>query len=217
MKTINTTGKSWPGPMMVVKPEVDRGETELEVLLDNPVSASNIMNFLESRGFGVKLRDDEGTITITARKGEPLRAVAFKKQPEIQVIETQAAPRPKAAPLPILLSDPSGTFSVLITRLALGGDQKLGETLMKSFLGSLPKMERPPLVVALINEGVNLALFDSSSCEHLKNIEKRGASILICGVSADNFNIVNQIGAGSISNMFEIIEALNKTDKTMIL
>ena len=88
---------------------------------------------------------------------------------------------------------------------------------MKSFLGVLPQMDPPPLAVALINDGVKLALYDSSSCDHLKNMEKKGVSILVCGTCVNHFNVMDQIGAGSISNMFEIVETLNRAGKIMTI
>ena len=219
MKTINAKGNICPDPVARTKTETDRGETELEVLLDNPVSASNVMRFLESNGFGVQLKDDEGTITISARKGEqPPKAVAFKRQTADYAVEAQPVPIPQTAPLnSIPLPERSGTFSVLITNHSLGRDPELGEALMKNFLAALPQMERPPLAVALVSEGVKLALYDSSSCDHLKSLEKRGVTILVCGTSANYFNIMDQIGAGSISNMFEMVETLNKAGKVMTL
>ena len=214
--------------MEMVQPEVDRGETELDVLLDNPISASNVMKFLELQGFGVQLRDDEGAITISARKKElTSKAATSNKQP--------AAPAQEALPLGLPLALPlvkpqtaalfqktapepsSETFSVLITGHVPGSDRELGEALMKSFLSALSQTQNPPLVVALVNEGVKLALYDLSSCEHLKILEKKGVSVLICGTSANYFNITDQIGAGAISNMSEIIEALNKAGKIMTL
>jgi len=217
MKTINAKGKGLD-PVMMVKMALDRGDTELEVLLDDPVSASNVVRFIENRGFCVSLKDDEGAISISARKTEQsIKAAAFKKNSEDPASETQYA-GPQEAPLhPSLVPESPGTFSVLITCLALGRDQALGEALMKGFLGALSKMERPPLVVALMSEGVKLTLYDSSHCDHLKNLEKKGASILICGTSANYFNITDQIGVGSISNMCGIIEALNKADKIMTI
>ena len=219
MKTVNAKGKTCPEPTAMTKAEVARGETELEVLLDNPFSASSVMRFLESNGFAVQLKDDDGAITISARKkDQPPKAVTFKKQPDASIQEADAGCVPQAAaryPIPPP-EPPSGTFSVLITGPVLGHGE-LGEALMKSFLGALPKMERPPLAVALVNDGVKLALYDSSSCDHLKNLEKKGVSILICGTCVNHFNIMDQVGAGSISHMFEIVETLNKADKIMTL
>jgi len=217
MKTINAMGNV-PEPVAMIKDEVSRGEAELEVLLDNPASASDVVRFLENNGFGVQLQDDEGAITISARKDDqPPKTVTFKKQPAGPAHEAQTVPAQTAPPCPVQTSEPSGTFSVLITCLDIGHDRELGEMLMKGFLGALAQMQSPPVAVALMNEGVKLALYDSSTCDHLKSLEKKGVSILICGMCVNHFNIMDQIGAGSISNMFEIIEFLNKAGKTITL
>jgi len=208
MKTVNAKGKVCPEPAAMAKAEVDRGETELEVLLDNPISASNVMRFFESNGFSVQLKDDEGAITISARKGaQPSKTAAFKKQPD--------APAPAIQPNFAPQNTEGRTLSVLITGQAL--DRELGPALMKSFLGALSQMKPPPMAVALMYDGVKLALYDSSSCDHLKNLEKKGVSVLVCGTSADHFNILGEIGAGSISGMLEIVEILNRADKVMTI
>jgi len=225
-KAINAKNAACPDPLELVKAEISRGGTEFEILLDNPVSASSVMRFLEKNNFGVQLKDDEGTITISARKKEqPLTSPALKKQPDIQpktqenqeqAEETQTAPKPRDAEK--IFKTPAA-FSVLITSNALGagGSSELGETLMKNFLNELQQMEQPPAAVALMNGGVKLALYDSSACDHLKNLEKRGTSILVNGTCANYFNILDQIGAGSISNMPEIIDTLNRADKIMTI
>jgi intracellular sulfur oxidation DsrE/DsrF family protein len=87
---------------------------------------------------------------------------------------------------------------------------------MKSFLGTLAQASAP-LAVALMNEGVKLALYDSSSCDHLKALAEKGIVVLVCGTCVNHFQIADQIGAGVVSNMFEIVESLNKADKIITL
>jgi selenium metabolism protein YedF len=193
---------------------VDQGEREFEVLLDNPVSASNVMRFLEGQGFGVQLRDDEGMLTIAARLGGEEKAPKTQSTaPGPSKPESQARARSAASSDPA----PRETFSVLITARTLGrSDQDLGEILMKSFLGILAQGSAPA-TVALMNEGVKLALYDSSSCDHLKTLAEKGVLILVCGTCVNHFQIADQIGAGIVSNMFEILESLNKADKVITL
>jgi intracellular sulfur oxidation DsrE/DsrF family protein len=87
---------------------------------------------------------------------------------------------------------------------------------MKSFLGTLAQGDAP-VTVALANEGVKLALYDSSSCDHLKTLATKGVVVLVCGTCVNHFQIADQIGAGIVSNMFEIVESLNKADKVITL
>lgn len=209
MKTINARGKPCPEPVTMTKAIVDQGEKELTVLLDNPTSASNVKRFLESRGYGVRLKDDEGMLAIEALKKNEDPGQAAQTPLKVALAEPPAVPAGKAS---------AQTFSVLLSARTLGrDDEQLGEILIKSFLGALAQMDVPPVAVALMNEGVRLALYDSSSCDHLKNLEKKGVVVLVCGTCVNHFDLGDQIGVGSISNMFEILEALNKADKIMTL
>ena len=121
-----------------------------------------------------------------------------------------------AAPMPV--PRPVEGMAVLITGKTLGqSDEELGEILVKGFLGALSQLDVPPRTVALINEGVKLALFDSSSCDHLKNLERKGTNILVCGTCVNHFGIVDSVGVGVISNMLEIVEALNGAGRILSL
>jgi selenium metabolism protein YedF len=233
MKTIDARGMTCPEPVTLTKAQVDRGETELEILLDNPVAASDVRRFLENNGFAVQLKDDDGMLTISGRfrRMEKQAEQASSKSlqgkgavsgsadaasngdvPRRDTPENGVQPQPSSFPVP------KATFSVLFTRRNLGQeDRKLGEVLMKSFLGTLSQLNNPPVTVALMNEGVKLAVYDSSSCDHLKSLERRGAVILVCGTCVHHFQIADRIGVGTISSMFEILEALNGADKIMTL
>ncbi len=201
MITVNALGKPCPEPVTLTKAALGKGAEELEVLVDNPVSATNVKRFLESRDFQVLLQDDDGRLKLTASKKTPPPA------------EAPLPPAPIPAPTSVSVPSPEGGdgLAVLIAGKTLGrNDEELGEILMKGFLSTLSQLEVPPKAVALMNEGVKLALFDSSACDHLKNLEKKGTSVLVCGTCTNHFGISDSVGTGTISNMFEIVETLNK-------
>ena len=202
MITVNALGKTCPEPVTMTKAALEKGAEELEVLVDNPISATNVKRFLEGREFQVLLQDDDGRLKLTASKKTP----------------SPAAPTPAPAPAPSPAMPPASGdgLAVLITGKTLGrNDEELGEILIKGFLGTLSQLEVPPRTLALMNEGVKLALFDSSSCDHLKNLEKKGTDILVCGTCTNHFGITDSVGAGTISNMFEILESLNRAQKIL--
>ena len=191
MAKIDARGRSCPQPVMMTKNVVDAGEREVEVLIDNAISASNVQRFLEKNGFHVQIMDDDGTITLRGVKRDGSRPAS--------------SPAPQATVSQGKLQD----SAVLITRKTLGGsDPELGEVLMKGFLGTLSQMETPPSLLALMNEGVKLAVRDTSSCDHLAALGKKGVRILVCGTCTNHFGITVEIGTGTISNMFEITEGL---------
>lgn len=210
MIVVNATGRACPESVAMTRAALDKGAEELEVLVDNPQAATNVKRFLEDRGFRVLLQDDDGRLKLTAgRKTEP--SVSASQAPAPQV----PAPVP-VAPMPV--PRPAEGLAVLITGKTLGrSDEELGEILVRGFLSAFSQLDVPPRTVALINEGVKLALFDSSSCDHLKNLERKGTNILVCGTCVNHFGITDSVGAGVISTMFEIVEALNGSGRILSL
>ncbi|MDR2527710.1 MAG: hypothetical protein LBD04_01650 [Synergistaceae bacterium] len=135
----------------------------------------------------------------------------------IQEVTQQEDVQPQTAQRSEFPYVPASPFSVLITRSTLGQSEPPGGALMRSFLAALSGLSQPPAVVALMNEAVLLTLYDSSSCDHLKNLEKKGSSVLISGFCADHFQIAEKIGVGTLTNTTEITEALSRSGKVITL
>lgn len=195
MITVNAMGKACPEPVIMTKAALEQGASELEILVDNAVAVSNVTRLLEGKGFRVEAQGGGSTFRLTARRTE------------------DGAMGASASDAPVR---GGARLAVLITGKTLGReDQELGEVLIKGFLGTLPKLGTPPATVALMNEGVKLALPEASTCDHLKDLERAGTNILVCGTCTNHFGITDRVGVGTISNMFEILEAVTGADKTL--
>ena len=193
MITVNAVGKACPEPVIMTRAAVEKGAVELEVLVDNTVAVSNVTRFLEGQGFRVQHQENGGEFKLTARR-------------EGAAVSAGSAPRPQG----------KARLAVLIAGKTLGReDKELGEVLIKGFLGTLSKLETPPAVLALMNEGVKLALPDASTCDHLKDLERAGTKILVCGTCTNHFGVTERVGVGTVSNMFEILEAVTGADKVL--
>ena len=193
MITVNAVGKACPEPVIMTRAAVEKGATELEVLVDNAVAVSNVTRFLEGQGFRVQHQENGGEFKLTARR-------------EGAAVSAGSAPRPQG----------KARLAVLVAGKTLGReDKELGEVLIKGFLGTLSKLETPPAVLALMNEGVKLALPDASTCDHLKDLEGTGTKILVCGTCTNHFGVTERVGVGTVSNMFEILEAVTGADKVL--
>lgn len=193
MITVNAVGKACPEPVIMTRAAVEKGAVELEVLVDNAVAVSNVTRFLEGQGFRVQHQENGGEFKLTARR-------------EGAAVSAGSAPRPQG----------KARLAVLIAGKTLGReDKELGEVLIKGFLGTLSKLETPPAVLALMNEGVKLALPDASTCDHLKDLERAGTKILVCGTCTNHFGVTERVGVGTVSNMFEILEAVTGADKVL--
>lgn len=188
---VNAMGKLCPKPVIMTKAEIEKGATELEVLVDNDIAVSNVTRLLEGKGFSVEL----------SRNGNE-RKLTAKKTGKCEV--TASAPREKL-------------LAVLVAHDVLGGnDKELGEVLMKAFLGCISKLSHRPAVMAFMNEGVKLVLKDSSACDYIKELENSGTKILVCGTCTTHFDITDRVAVGTISNMFEIMEMITGADNTLI-
>ena len=179
-----------PKPVLLVKEEADKGTEAIRACVDNEVAAGNVTRFFESRGYEASREDRAEGIYITGKKsGGP--ATALKSEPRTAILFT---------------SDKIGAPS-----------DGLGEVLMKAYLGTLSKSATPPSVIALMNEGVKMGLPEASAFDTLRELETMGTKILICGTCTKHFGITEAITIGTISNMFEISEAVFGTDKPIVL
>ncbi|MCD7876964.1 MAG: sulfurtransferase-like selenium metabolism protein YedF [Cloacibacillus porcorum] len=180
-----------PKPVLLVKEEADKGTAQIRACVDNEVAAGNVTRFFESRGYTASRKDGAEGIYITGQKsGE---AAAVQKNGE-------------------------GRTAILFTSDKIGAPSDgLGEVLMKAYIGTLTKTTTPPSAVALMNEGVKMALPEASTLDTLKELEAAGTKILICGTCTKHFGITDQITIGTISNMFEISEAVFGADKPIVL
>ena len=191
MLVVNAMGKLCPEPVIMTKEEVEKGATELQVLVDNDIAVSNVTRLLNGKGFSVEVERSGNERRLTARKTASGGAV-----PEL--------PRDKM-------------LAVLVAHDVLGGnDHELGEVLMKAFLGCISKLSHQPAVMAFMNEGVKLVLPESSAVDYIKDLEKAGTKILVCGTCTTHFNITDKVAVGTISNMFEIMEMVTGADNTLI-
>ena len=93
------------------------------------------------------------------------------------------------------------------------GDDDLGDILMQSFINTLVKLDPLPSTIILYNSAVLLCTKNSAVIDSLNTLEEKGIKILICGTCADFYNVREDISTGTISNMYTIMETLNKSDK----
>ena len=188
---VNAMGKLCPEPVIMTKAEIEKGASEIEVLVDNDIAVSNVTRLLEGKGFSVEVSRSGNERRLKARKTESGMVPAPSKRDEL--------------------------LAILVTHDVLGGnDRELGEVLMKAFLGCISKLSRQPAVMAFMNEGVKLVLPESSACEYIRELEKNGTRVLVCGTCTNHFDITDKIAAGTISNMFEIMEMITGADNTLI-
>jgi selenium metabolism protein YedF len=97
------------------------------------------------------------------------------------------------------------------------GDDGLGRRLMIKFVQQLGALSPHPSVVAFYNAGVNLLTPASPVADAFKALESEGVEIIACGTCLDHYQIRGQIAAGRISDMREIVAAMNAAGKVIVV
>lgn len=201
MEKIDARGKACPQPVLLAKQAVDRGIEIIEVLVDGKIPLENVTKFFKSQGYRTENGEGpEGSLFVRGFK---------ETSAEARSAEPIACETPRVA---------GEDYALLLLSRTIGHESvELGELLMKSFLGTLVQRSVLPKTIALMNGGVLLALPENSESDTLKELEAKGVSILVCGTCTKHFGITERVCVGTISNMFEITEAIFSSSKPLVL
>ena len=121
--------------------------------------------------------------------------------------------QPRSAPAP-----PTGAKKIMVmcaTDRIGYGDDTLGLKLMVNFLRTLKEMGDELWRLVLVNNGVKLAIDGSEVLEDLKNYEKEGIKILVCGTCLDHFSLLERKQVGETTNMLDIVTAMQLADQVI--
>ena len=189
MEYLDLCGMTCPAPVVETKRVLESKDAqELEIILDDAAAFENVKRFLGSRGFEVK-GEQEGTryrIHGTAGKAEDSTLINTEK------------------------------VLVYIDGETMGrGNDELGGVLMRSFLNTLKELEVLPWKIVFLNGGVKLVSEDSPYLSIIKDLEGRGIEMLSCGTCLDYFHLKEKIGAGRITNMFEILSSCAEANRVI--
>ena len=96
-----------------------------------------------------------------------------------------------------------------------GEDRQLGSLLMQKYLHTLSGHRIKPKSILLMNDGVRMVVKDSPVLEELKLLSGQGIDILACGTCLDRFGLTGKVAVGTVSNMYDITDAMLKAGKVI--
>lgn len=109
-------------------------------------------------------------------------------------------------------------FVYLITSDRIGSqDQELGSRLMHTFFMKLIQAERLPSHILLLERGVQLLKTDSLALDPIKLLAERGTEVWACQTCLEYYGIKDTIAAGRVSDMPDIIKAMQAAAKVIHL
>jgi selenium metabolism protein YedF len=196
--TVDARGLACPQPVMLAKKAIEESE-EVTVLVDNETAVENIRRLAVKTACGFSVTEKEGGVLeiALARTGVPGRppadAGAVDAEPAVAV-----APGKETGPVVVILSD---------NRMGRG-DDLLGDILIRAFIHTLLQLKPLPETIICYNAGVKLAAKDSVVLDDLQQLAQAGVDILVCGTCVNYFGLGDQVAAGHISNMYDILETM---------
>jgi len=196
MKEIDARGLACPAPVLQTKAALQEGTPQsVSVVVDNAASGQNVQRFLESQGFQT---------TLEQKGADYLVIGTCVSKPEDR---PQLSPAPKGDGQKIM---------VVCTTDRMGfGDDELGLKLMISFLRTLKEMGNDLWRLVFVNNGVKLTIDGAEVLDDLKNYEKEGLKILVCGTCLTHFNLLERKQVGETTNMLDIVTAMQLADKVI--
>jgi selenium metabolism protein YedF len=184
VKTIDARGLSCPKPVVKTKKALEEND-EIEVLVDNEVAAQNV------KKLGIKMG---GNVTMVKESEELYKLVITDFEKSNQ--KSKKGVKDKV---------------IFVKSNLLGeGTKELGEILIKGFINTLNDIDPLPGKVIFMNSGVKLPCHNKEIINSLQKLEDKGVKILACGTCLDFYGIKDELQVGSISNMYEIVDSLNK-------
>ena len=195
MRIVDTKGQLCPAPLIAAKKalkETAAGDSFI-VLTDNKTSFDNLNRFLKDNKADISVSEAGGvwTLTVTRKSSE----------------DTDIRPEDYCAP--VISHFEKGNYVVAITSDKMGeGDAELGHLLIGNFLKALKDLDKLPQHIVFYNKGVTLAVNDSPVIEHIKDLEKMGVEIHLCGTCVNYYKLESSITVGTLSNMFSIAEIM---------
>jgi selenium metabolism protein YedF len=199
-KTVDARGLSCPQPVVMAKQAIEANE-KVKVIVDNDTALENVKRLGTKQDCDVKVekkKDNTYEIKLTRKGG-----VAGSKEEFVPSCSTTPAT--------------SGPFVIVIAENKMGrGNDELGSVLIRAFLHTVGLQKEKPDVIIFYNTGVKLAVQESEVLEDLKQLESEGVQLLVCGTCLNYFEIKDKLAAGTVSNMYDIVDTMSRAGRLLV-
>ncbi|MCA1927759.1 MAG: sulfurtransferase-like selenium metabolism protein YedF [Calditerrivibrio sp.] len=197
---VDARGKSCPTPVIMTKKKLEEiVEGTFTVIVDNEVSKTNVVKFLQSQGIYHEVENKDGYFYINVVKGYSCCITTSEKQ---QVEQTEKS---------------KNNIVVFISSESLGNEElTLGKILMTGFLGNIKEMETKPSTIIFVNTGVYLTTVNEDTVSILNNlIDNYNVEVLSCGRCLEYFGIVDKLKTGGVTDAYTVAKKMFEADKVI--
>jgi selenium metabolism protein YedF len=190
-----------PQPVLETKQVLEQGCRIIEVIVDNEASKGNVARFARTRGCDIEITElAEGCFRLILHAGD----VSSHEKQTVDVDDYSC-------------DLPEGTGLVYVVSAAsMGrGSDELGWALLQTYIQTIKDIDPLPVKILFYNEGVRLVAEESGALDALRALQEKGVEILACGTCLDFFKLTSAIKVGHISNMYDIMSAVNSAAKVV--
>ncbi|MEE8723800.1 MAG: sulfurtransferase-like selenium metabolism protein YedF [Atopobiaceae bacterium] len=173
-------------------PKLAAGES-LQVVVNESVAVGNLTRLAAEKNCDLATATNakETTLTLT-----PRAAVSASESAEAEAQELCDIPA-------------SGASVIAVDTDSMGrGNEELGKILVKGFIYALAHQDKVPEKMLFFNGGAHLTCEGSESLEDIRELEKRGTTILTCGTCLDFYGIRDKLAVGGVTNLYEIAKTV---------
>lgn len=191
---LDAAGKACPIPVIMAKKELDNGTQDLSILVDGQTQIDNLSRLGKTYGREITVTPEGEKLVATFADGDgniPESAHGFDE----------------------------GRYAVFFNKEGLGnGDAELGMNLAKMAIFTLSESENIPTYVLFMNGGVKLTTgVEPQIVENLNTLIEKGTKVLVCGTCLNFFGIKEDCKVGTVSNMYDILGAMQEVSKVITL
>lgn len=200
-KLLDGFGKACPQPLVMAKKELEQGNYDIAIQVDNEMAVKNITRLAQKYSLSLSCEEIVGGWLLTFSD----------------------APHDKGAETSTLLMEEnwqvsSGSYAVFIGKDCVGaGDAELGYNLMKMAIFTLSEGDAVPTSLLFMNTGVKLLCEEGQIVECVRVLEKKGSEVLVCGTCLDFYGLKDSLKVGEVSNMYDILTRMQEATKVITL
>ncbi len=200
IERVDARGLGCPQPVILAKKAIEQHD-RIVVLVDNLTAVENVKRMGTKNGCAVQVESKpDGTFALSLSKA-PGAAQAESGIPATCGSETSG----------------NGPFVVVFSEDRMGrGNDELGYVLIRAFIHTLCQQENRPDAMIFYNSGVKLAVKDSEVLGDLRELCGGGVEMLVCGTCVNYFGIAGDVGVGTISNMYDIVDLMSRAGRLVM-
>ncbi|MBQ6389928.1 MAG: sulfurtransferase-like selenium metabolism protein YedF [Mogibacterium sp.] len=189
---LDAGGKQCPIPVIMAKKELEAGAQDVEIIVDGQTQVDNLTRLGDALGRKASSEPFGEKFLVKFENGETKQGAVVAE---------------------------ADTYAVFFNTNAIGtNNSELGGNLAKMAIFTLSESDRIPAYVLFMNEGVKLVTgVEPQIVENLNTLIAKGCKVLVCGTCLNYYGLKEELKVGTVSNMYDILGAMQEVSKVIKL